>query len=102
MSIEALLEDSLTRTASCLILLSMPGQAMPHASDNNTAQAFRIARALFEREYIRLAIHATWLSEDDLLMSTGSARMSTFYLGVLVLDVHETHDTIRIAKCNGV
>jgi hypothetical protein len=80
----------------------MPGQAMPHASDNHAAQALRIARALLEREHIRPAVHATWLSEDDLLMSSGSARMSTFYLRVLVLDVHETHDTIRIAKCNGV
>jgi hypothetical protein len=73
---------------------------MPAAGDKNTALAFRIALSLLESEYIRLAIHTTWLSEDVRLMSSGSARMSTFYLGVLVLGVrvvHETHDTIGIS-----
>jgi hypothetical protein len=58
-----------------------------------------VLRALLESEYIRLAVHPTWLSEDVLLVSSVSARMSTIYLGVLVLDiraVHETHDTIGI------
>jgi hypothetical protein len=49
-------------------------QAMPDASDKSTAQTFRTARALLEKDNISLDTCTTWLSEDVLLVSSESAR----------------------------